>query len=369
MIARSNSLIRFIDLHVGSCLILIFFLFKKIFLPSSNKILKKQVKKILCIKISAIGDSVLLLPHLKCLKTVYKNAKIDILCGISNYSFIDEMKCASNIYTFTGINFFTILKEIRKKGYDIAIDFGSWTTIEGIICYLSKARFKIGFRSKISKKYLLFDRCAQHSTNDHEFINFTKLSKCLGINQVSNPQIKLQSKNAIPRRNRYIVFHMWAGGSQKNKKEWPLECWISLGNYILKNTNKKIYLTGSAKDFFRNESFRGYFSNKSHKVFNKCKKTIYETLQVLKSSCGVVTIDTGLLHLAASINKKTIALHGPTHSKRWGGLSQKTYSINVFSNKKNAPLKYGFEPIAGNNIMQKISYKKVLLKLKSRSFF
>jgi heptosyltransferase I len=42
-----------------------------------------------------------------------------------------------------------------------------------------------------------------------------------------------------------------------------------------------------------------------------------------------ITIDTGVLHLAAALDAPTLALHGPTRSSRWGGCSRTTFSLNA----------------------------------------
>lgn len=118
-----------------------FFLFK----PKKKKqtIIKEDVRNILVIGFFLIGDTVIFLPSLQILKKNFPYASITLVCGnvskvllekqgiindfvIVNCPWIPPFhKSIKNI-----VSFFSTIKNINKKKYDLAIDFrGDWRNI------------------------------------------------------------------------------------------------------------------------------------------------------------------------------------------------------------------------------------------------
>jgi heptosyltransferase I len=74
----------------------------------------------------------------------------------------------------------------------------------------------------------------------------------------------------------------------------------------------------------------------------------------------VVSVDTGIMHLAAALGVPVIGLHGPTSSKRWGPIGRNADAID--SPDPGAGYLYlGFEvPAVPPPCMEAISYETVL---------
>jgi heptosyltransferase I len=65
-------------------------------------------------------------------------------------------------------------------------------------------------------------------------------------------------------------------------------------------------------------------------AFSLCGKlSLPQLAAALRKACLFITIDTGVLHLASALDVRTVALHGPTCSARWGGLSHRVVSLNA----------------------------------------
>jgi Glycosyltransferase family 9 (heptosyltransferase) len=56
----------------------------------------------------------------------------------------------------------------------------------------------------------------------------------------------------------------------------------------------------------------------------------------------VITIDTGVLHLAAAVNANIVALHGPTRSACWGARNPRATSLDS-THFVAGYLRYGYE--------------------------
>ena len=156
---------------------------------------------------------------------------------------------------------------------------------------------------------------------------------------------------------------MFPGGYKSHLKEWPQEYWIKIINFLTKR-GFHINLTGTLKD-----------RKKALKIYNSCKRKNYitisagmlslkETTLLLKRSKLVISVNTGIMHIAAALNCNLIALHGPTSSKRWGPLNKNAISIQ--SPIKCSPcLNLGFEYKCNKNkCMQAISPEIVINSIK-----
>jgi heptosyltransferase I len=53
-----------------------------------------------------------------------------------------------------------------------------------------------------------------------------------------------------------------------------------------------------------------------------------ELLDVLAASACVVTVNTGVMHMAAAVGASTVALNGPTSSRRWGPIGPRAVSVD-----------------------------------------
>ena len=118
---------------------------------------------------------------------------------------------------------------------------------------------------------------------------------------------------------KYIIFHLFASGSHKEKKEWPESSWIELANRLIAE-NYKIILTGGKQD---SEMANALVEKINGIEGIDCislsgKLSLEETAALIKEVGTIVTVNTGIMHLAATIDANIIALHGPTSPLRWG---------------------------------------------------
>ena len=86
-------------------------------------------------------------------------------------------------------------------------------------------------------------------------------------------------------------------------KRWPVEHWHT---FIQNNPDKKIVLLAGPTDVFT-EQFNTY----SNVVNFTGKTSLLESAALINNAQAVITNDTGMLHFAEQLGKKTIALMGP----------------------------------------------------------
>jgi len=107
------------------------------------------MKKILIIQTAFIGDVILATALIEKLHQHFPNAKIDLLVRKGNESLVKNHPILNNVLVWNKKenkygNLFSILKKIRKQGYDEIINCQRFFST-GFLTAFSKGKNKIGF--------------------------------------------------------------------------------------------------------------------------------------------------------------------------------------------------------------------------------
>ena len=148
---KRRAIFRVFDKYVGIPVIFLLAIFTK----RKRRIPIENIKKILVIKLAAIGDSILLIPTIRTIKKNFPNAEITFICSQINYSVIKKIPYIDkiidcNVHSFLNnpLLFFKFISDLRKEKYELIIDVGQWERINAIMTMLAKADFTIGFKTE-----------------------------------------------------------------------------------------------------------------------------------------------------------------------------------------------------------------------------
>ncbi|MDG2252711.1 MAG: glycosyltransferase family 9 protein [Methylophilaceae bacterium] len=267
-----------------------------------------QVKKILFVSLSNIGDVILTTPTLVRLGQKYRNAKIDIIGDARSeilYKYcplVDKFYQKNKSEGFIGT--LKLINKIRSNTYDLAVDLRS----DGLL-YFIKADKKL---YKIKDKNI-------HSIEKH----FLSLKE--GLCGLPEPIIWLGKKEKDKAKR--ILFKTKGPllviglGANSSHKIWSAKYYAQLA-YLLKKYFNSIVLIGDKKDdeltlAFKKE-YQGDFTNLAGKL------DLLTTAAVLKNADLFIGNDSGLGHIASAVKIKTFTIFGPGEPIRyrpWGILS------------------------------------------------
>ncbi|WP_413715531.1 ADP-heptose--LPS heptosyltransferase RfaF [Serratia ureilytica] len=115
-------------------------------------------------------------------------------------------------------------------------------------------------------------------------------------------------------------------------KRWPHYHYAALAQRLIES-GYQIALFGSAKDHEAGEQIRAALQDDARDFcFNLAGKTQLEQAVILIAACrAVVSNDSGLMHVAAALNKPLIALYGPSSPDFTPPLSDKARVIRLIS--------------------------------------
>lgn len=288
-----------------------------------------KIIRILIIKYSALGDVVLAVPSIREIRKNFPHAYITVLTGKSAREIVAKLPYVNEVIVLDKTLYPTKLKLLRAIGkilrenaFDLVIDLQN-NRISHLLSFLSLSPRRIGYdNGKFSflLNYRLKDVEAKVSPIDHQF------------RLLNNFGIKCEDKNLEFRIDRedekfvddllqqnwispsQILIGMNIGASSRwLSKRWPLERFAYLAE-DLSSKGIRVVLTGTKED--REKVRQNQILLRSRPI-NVCGKTTLTQLAALIKRCQVyVTADSCPLHISLAVNTPTVALFGPTDSKR-----------------------------------------------------
>lgn len=217
---------------------------------------------------------------------------------------------------------------------------------------------RVGFKSDGQHRHWLYDQSVPHSAGAHEIENFRALVRALGVKATHQPVVDVPDYEPSGEKP-YIMFHPWATGDRAFLREWDANNWVELAKKCADNETKFL-VTGTRDELSRSEHLVNRLSRAglSAESFAGEDGLLDISRQIGRSEL-VISVNTGIMHLAALLGAPTISLNGPTATHRWGPVGPKSCSVEPRGG--GGYLHFGFE-YAGNphDTMRRISVDDVL---------
>ncbi len=306
----SFTLERFIDKGIGNVLCALFGLPLKV-LPKRSI---KQPKRILIVKLWAMGESVLTLPLIKALHSAYPDAQIDVLARKRNAYIYKDLQYVTTVHLFEPNK--TLQFARLFKQYDWSFDCEPYLRISALASlFCAKQRF--GFKHTL--RSWLYTNTVQFNDQQHEVLTFLDLAKSAGITQVPQALEKLpysdkDKKNVDNLLKEHGVQSdaMLTGmcisvAETSSSRKWPLERYAAVANILKSEYNAHVFVTGSKAEYAANEEFK----KMAPSIINLAGLPLGEFFYLAERANLFISNDTGPMHVAAAQGTKTIGLFGP----------------------------------------------------------
>jgi heptosyltransferase-3 len=358
---RGNRSNRFVDFWIGSPLLYVLGL-----LRTKRKIPDhKEIVGIL--SLSAIGDTILASAIASDLKKALPSARIIAFVSPSSRGISQIVEGFDEEVVVPTTRPLQALRIIRQHRTDVLIDICAWPRITALYAALSHANFTAGFQTDGAWRHWAYDLAVKHSASRHEIDNFRALLRPFGINGKTLPHAVA---NICPpsrdpnNRSSVIICHPWASGFRSNLREWPIERWVTLARAIITDGHY-VAITGSPEEAEQSVKLCSAIDRPDHVKILAGQATLFDTAMEIGRAAAVVCVNTGIMHLAAALNRPTVALHGPTNPRRWGPLGDTAIIVEPPAGSACGYLNLGFEyPSNPPDCMAKISVDDVIARLR-----
>lgn len=286
-------------------------------------------RRIGIMKTVGIGDMVLATAIVRDIRTAYPDAALVILTGPDNAS-VARLVGDVEVVCLPTAKPWLSLPLIRAQRLDAMLDLGQWTRLEAVYTALSGANWTAGFETGVYRRHYAYDATVEHAADLPELENFQRLARLMGVEPSARPHFSPPAIPVTPElpAKPYAVLHLWPGGFRSELRRWPDARWRELIRR-LGDEGCRILLTGGPADASPTDQFlAGCDGDISHVVSVAGRYEIPELISVLAGACCVVSVNTGLMHLAAACGAPTVALNGPTSSRRWGPVGEDVVCVD-----------------------------------------
>jgi heptosyltransferase-3 len=271
----------------------------------------------------ALGDTLLFSGVLQDVRSAYPEAHITHLCMKQNLAAAEIIPGADARLLVDLTKPLETMRSLRAKDFDVLLDFTSWQRLTAFYTLLSGAKYIIGFRTPGQNRSRGYDRTVLHRDDCHEVVNFRSLLLDSGLSTrgpAHAPSILFEEivDEPFADASDLVVLHLWASGQRSWLREWPEQRWLELARSLARPETLFV-VTGAPADAARMKPFIDRLRATGARAEGFVSPDGFRTLaHLLRRSRLVVTVNTGVMHLAAIAGARVVAINGPNRNGRWG---------------------------------------------------
>ncbi|MDA3906354.1 MAG: glycosyltransferase family 9 protein [Bacteroidales bacterium] len=325
------------------------------------------MKKILLIRFSSIGDLVLTTPVIRVINQQLSGIEIHFLTKKQFTVILENNPYLTKIHSFDK-NLQVVIPKLKQEKFDLIIDLH-----KNFRSYLVKRKLgvkSISFDKLNFEKWLRVHLKINRLPDKHLVDRYFDALKFLGLENDNlgldyfEGEENIKIKNILPKtfQKAYVVFAL--AGTYFTKKI-PLEKWAELARI----SPLPILLLGGAGEKELGEKLIGELF--AQPIYNACDElNLNQSAALIRDAEIVITGDTGLMHIAAAYQKRTISIWGNTIPEfgMYPYMPQNIDNVSIIENKDLScrpcsKLGYSKCPKGHFNCMMQLDVSNVFLRI------
>jgi len=284
--------------------------------------------RILVVRLGSLGDIVLTLPAVQALRQRYPQARIDWLVETKWLPLLESVPLASNVIPLAKDSWgeiWRVMRTLRATRYQWAIDFQG--LYKSALCaYFSGARQRLGFwdpreagaRMFYNEPLMLPPRVTHAAQRNLALASL--LGAADGLPEFpefsEQPAAASYVRDALAQAGMERYYVISPGGGWRSKC-WPAEDYGHLHRRFAEKHRLRAIVSYGPGEKALAESVRVVAGEPAPLLL---PMSIPQLIAALRGCEFFVGADTGPLHLAAALGRRTVALFGPTDPRRNGPL-------------------------------------------------
>jgi len=285
----------------------------------------QEIPKILIIRLSSIGDIVLASPLIRVVRAAYPKAQIDFLVK-SEYAelarFNPNLSSIIELKTSEHAELQALRDRIRRDQYDVVLDIHNSLRSRYIRMFSGAHRTLVVDKRVFSRLLLVRFKWNLYKSVVSVADRYLETGQSLGIDvdqkglEIFIPDgtmFSVASMMSKLKLERYNIVVGFAPTAKHATKQWPIERFVELGTNLAKEFQTKVLILGGKED-------AEYCGDIAQMVNSQCngsvaesfagRFTLLETAAAIGFCDAVVCNDTGVMHLAAAMQRKIVAIFG-----------------------------------------------------------
>ncbi len=255
-----------------------------------------------------------------------------------------------------------VLYHLWKFKPQVYIDLEIYSNYSSLLCTLSAATNRLGYY-KSDKDYRtgLFTHLMYYNIKAPLSEIYLQMARILPVGQVEHglilpaisPELNARARAKLRQiqplmHDSYLVLNPNASDLRLERR-WPAANFIQLiATLREKHPNLTIVLVGNQQESIYVKGIATHFSGDEHVIDSSGLLKLDELMAVLDGATGVITNDTGPLHMSLALRKPTVGLFGPCSPSQYGQMES---CIPIYTNVYCSPCVHEFltPPCAGDN--------------------
>jgi lipopolysaccharide heptosyltransferase II len=294
-----------------------------------------STQRIVVFKLDHLGDLVTATPALDFLRRQYPSAEITLVVGpwtaplLEGHEAVDHVivyassRFARGMRASLGRNLRFLLPHTR---YDLVIGLrDDWSTLEFALSAGTIRRVDRGTVRLRRKFRAIANRLMRRPAPPpmHEVEANLSIVGADPWAEPACPHIKIAPEALawadreivrLPENsNGYVVFHP---GAYSPLRRWPIERFVEVARWVRETRGVGVVITGSADE---TEGTEAIASKAGPGVLSLAGKTsISRVIAVISRARAMLSVDTGMMHVATAVDTPVVALVGPEDPTRFG---------------------------------------------------
>ena len=326
-----------------------------------------------------MGSIIQSTPLLQTLKLSFPEARIVFITTQVNMALISKIAMVDEVICINDASFFRLISSTTKALFTmwrlrigVYLDLEIYSNFSSLITTLSLARNRMGFYRQASHYRMgIYTHMMYYNIKapiSKVYLQFANLLNCPKIEErLYSPAVE----------SSYLLFDRWRLKEQpyivvnpnasdlRIERRWDKGNFVALIQRIMEiYSDYKIVLIGSDSEKEYVGSISKLFAHNPRVIDLSGKTGLEDLLYLLKNAALLITNDTGPMHIAFSLQTKTLALFGPCSPAQYG-VDERCFV--VYNNIYCSPCVHEFDipPCKGNNqCLQTISVEQVFEVMK-----
>ncbi len=338
-------------------------------------LLVEDVRKILLIRPSALGDVARSVPVLVSLKRRFPEAEVDWLV---QDGFLDAVSAHPDLHEAIpfarqryggGLGWVRSLgwiDSLRKRGYDLAVDCQGLLR-SALFTFATRAPRRVGYANAREGGAFAYNQKFHIDMELHSVERMLRLIESAGIEPIRDMRLYVPPRGAQRWREtaagtgldarRYLVI---APTSRWPGKAWPAERFVALCEHLLERGCERLVIVGAKAERPQCQPILDLMRRRGEHLVDLVGKTSVGALMAaIADSQGVIANDSAALHIAVGFARPIVALFGPTDPNLVGPYGRQECVVRPSVTQNSVSHK---DEAAGQALMQRLSVPEVIAR-------
>lgn len=274
---------------------------------------RENPRRILVIQIHRIGDAIMALPALGCLRRAYPQARIDFLVESPIAELLRGNSLNVNVLSYEKGNPIFMLWKIYKNRYDWVVDFLS-NPRSMLLVFCSRAPVRVGFYKRMrmwpytmSVPFLPPRRYS--GFHKYDLVNALGVPTMEERPHLSNEPTPLAEEFLNKWGLQKGGFTVLAPTGRRAIRRWPGERWAGVADSLRDRGQSAVFISGPGEETQIQEVLS--HCKLPHPVFSP--KSLKDLAGLLSMARRFAGNDGGARHISMALGVPTVAPFGPTH--------------------------------------------------------